>query len=133
VAGQKFVERIESSARFLATSTAQSARGYLDSPLETALLVLDQFADGKARDYAEISEATGLHDSTVRQIIRALDHGGYPLQFKYADFRSKIGRKPVSIQKKETTSKKRPSLSQKEALDAAEAKNKKGRKDASSD
>lgn len=105
MAGTKFVERIKNSARFLATPTAQAARGHLDDPLETALKVLDCFADGKPHDYAEISETTGIHQNTVRQIIKALDMGGYPLQFTYAEIRSKpIGRKPIAIKtsKKQT-------------------------------
>lgn len=97
MAGEKFVERIKQSARFLNTPTAQAARGYLDAPLETALKVLDCFADGKAHDYEKISEATGIHINTIRQIIKSLEEGGYPLQFTYAELKAPTGRKPVAI------------------------------------
>jgi uncharacterized protein YerC len=100
MAGTKFIERIQKSARFLATPTAQSARGYLDAPLETALKVIDCFADGKPHDYEEISEMSGIHQNTVRQIIRALEIGGYPLQFTYAAMKATTGRKPVAIKKR---------------------------------
>lgn len=103
MAGDKFVERIKTSARFLATPTAQAARGYLDAPLETALKVLDCFADGKNHDYQEISDATGIHGNTVRQIVRALELGGYPLQFTYAAVKAPTGRKPVAIATRKPT------------------------------
>jgi len=98
MAGKKFVERIETAAKFLATPTAQAARGYLDAPLESALLVLAHFSDGKPHDYEEIAEATGMHQNTVRQIVRALERGGYPLQFTYAEVRdASTGRKPIAV------------------------------------
>lgn len=100
MAGKKFVERIEKSARFLATPTAQQARGYLDAPLESALKVISAFADGQQHDYEELAEITGMHSQTVQQIIRALDRGGYPLQFTHAALKMPTGRKPVTVRKK---------------------------------
>lgn len=100
MAGTKFVDRIKSAARFLATPTAIAARGYLDAPLETALKVLDCFADGNSHDYEEISELTGIHYNTVSQIIKALEAGGYPLQFTYAELKAPTGRKPIAVSKR---------------------------------
>lgn len=97
MANDKYIERIKQSARFLATPTAIAARGYLDSPLEAALKVLDCFADGEQHDYEEIAEMTGMHKNTVSQIIRALDEGGFPLKFSYSALTAKTGRKPIII------------------------------------
>ena len=100
MAGKVFTQKIRESARFLVTPTAQAARGYLDQPLETALKVLDCFADGKPHSYEEISETTGMHINTVKQIIRALEEGGYPLTFTYAEVKAVTGRKPIAVQRK---------------------------------
>jgi predicted ArsR family transcriptional regulator len=100
MASKKFADRIEHAAKFLATPAAQKARGYLDQPLETALLVLACFADGKPHDYAEVAEETGLHHNTVRQVVNALDRGGYPLRFTNAMVRSSAGRPTTTIQQR---------------------------------
>lgn len=71
------VEKIKRAARFLRTPIAQQARGYLASPLETALKVLDAFADGKPHTYEEIAEDTGFAINTVKQVLQALEEGGY--------------------------------------------------------
>lgn len=97
MAGKKFADRIEHSARFLATPTAQQARGYLLEPLETALTILAVFSDGKPHDYEEVAEKTGFHHTTVRQVIRSLERGGYPLQFTYGEVKARTGRKPVAV------------------------------------
>lgn len=100
MAGDKFLARIEGAAKFLATPVAQQARGYLDPPLERALEVLACFADGKPHEYQEIAEATGLHINTCKGIIRALERGGYPLQFTYSEIKATTGRPPVAVHKK---------------------------------
>lgn len=100
MANQRMIARIERAAKFLATPVAQNARGYLDKPLETALRILDQFADGKPHDYQEVAESTGIHPNTVQQCINALARGGYPLQFTFGEVRKTTGRKPVAIHKK---------------------------------
>jgi DNA-binding transcriptional ArsR family regulator len=100
MAGDKFLARIESAAKFLATPVAQQARGYLDPPLERALEVLAIFADGKPHNYQEISEATGLHPNTASGIIRALERGGYPLQFTYAEVKDSSPGRPAVLVKK---------------------------------
>ena len=98
MANQKTMKRVEGAAKFLATPTAQKARGYLDAPLERALEVLACLGDGKPHDYEEMAQDVGLHPNTVQQIINALDRGGYPLTFTYAMVREKTGRKPVAVQ-----------------------------------
>lgn len=107
MASTKTMERIKECAKFLSTPTAQNARGYLDKPLETALKVIDQFADGKAKDYEEIAEAIAISPRTVSQIINALNQGGYPLQFTYGAVKASTGRKPVAVVAKKTPRKKR--------------------------
>ena len=99
MANQKTIQRIEKSAEFLGTPTAQKARGYLDAPLERALEVLDCLGDGNPHDYKEMAQDVGLHPNTVQQIINALDRGGYPLTFTYAMVKEKTGRKPVAVQR----------------------------------
>lgn len=99
MANKNTIARIERAAKFLATPTAQDAKGYLDKPLETALKILDQFADGKPHNYQKISEATGIHPTTVQQVVNALDRGGYPLQFTFGAVRKTTGRKLVAIHK----------------------------------
>jgi hypothetical protein len=105
MAGKIFTKKIREAAKFLATPTAQAARGYLDLPLESTLKVLDCFADGLPHSYEEIAEMIGMHDQTVRQIIRALDEGGYSLTFTYAEMKANTGRKPVAVQLKVKTKK----------------------------
>lgn len=73
--------RIEKAARFLRTPTARQARGYLDKPLELTLRVLDSFADGRPHHPDEIAESTGLNINTIKQVLSALDRGGYGLLF----------------------------------------------------
>lgn len=84
----------------MATPTAQKARGYLDKPLETALTVLACFTDGKPHDYQEVAQETGLHHNTVRQVVNALERGGYPLQFTNAMVKNTLGRPTTTIQKR---------------------------------
>ena len=90
MASQSFHNRIQSSAKFLASATAQDARGYLDKPLETALDVLDCIQQ-EPRSYEEISEETGLALNTIKQVLQALKAGGYPLVF-YPDESRKVSR-----------------------------------------
>lgn len=78
---KKSLETIEGAAKWLRTPTAQQARGYLAPCLETALKVLDAFADGKPHDYDEVAEITGFNHQTCRQVLHALNRGGYGLTF----------------------------------------------------
>lgn len=75
------IRRIERAARFLRTPTAKAARGYLARPLESALKVLDCLEDGKPHTHEEIAEMSGMNEKSVRQILAALDRGGYGLTF----------------------------------------------------
>jgi biotin operon repressor len=97
-----FLSEIEGGAKFLKTPAAQAARGYLAKPLETALRVIDCLADGNQHTYEEIAEQCDLNVETVKQIIRALETGGYPIQFTYEAFKEpgKTGRKRSLVKRK---------------------------------
>lgn len=97
------LQKIEKAARFLRTPTAQTARGYLDQPLETALKVLDCFADGKPRHPDQVAEELGLSETTVKQVLSALNRGGYGLIFSPSQgwTPSRVGgRPPIEVQLK---------------------------------
>lgn len=102
MASETFCYQIEQGAKFLTTPTAQKARGYLAPPLETALKVLDCFADGKPHGFEEVAEDTGLAANTVKQVIRSLKKGRYPFTFTYAEVKT-TGRPPLAIQKKKVS------------------------------
>jgi hypothetical protein len=96
------LNKIERAAKFLATPSAIAARNYLEPPYQLALLILDQFADGIPKDFEELSELTGINIETIRQYIRALKRGGYPLTVGNTAVKVKTGRKPVVISSKGT-------------------------------
>jgi hypothetical protein len=75
------INRIREDAAWLRTPDAIAARGHLMLCLETAFLVLDVFADGNAHDYEEVAELTGRNKQTCRQILHALNEGGYGFVF----------------------------------------------------
>lgn len=100
------VEKVRRAAKFLATPSAISARDYLEPPYQLALRIIDQFADGTAKDLEELAERTGLNKETVRQYLRALESGGYPLRFTYAAIKARTGKKPVEIAIKKPNSNK---------------------------
>jgi O6-methylguanine-DNA--protein-cysteine methyltransferase len=91
------VDKVRRAAKFLATPSAISARDYLEPPYQLALRIIDQFADGTSKDLDQLTELTGINKETIRQYLRALEKGGYPLQFTYAAIKAKTGRKPVVI------------------------------------
>jgi len=103
------VDRIEQEAKWLRTPTAQQARGRLTKCLETALKVLDAFADGKPHDYEEVAEITGLHKQTCSQVLAALHRGGYGLTYSESQGyqpTSQGGRPPAAVQTKKVAGKK---------------------------
>lgn len=81
MANVKTISRIKESALFLGTESAQKARGYLDPPLELALKVIDCIPEKEetGATIEEIAQELQININTVRQILRALIQGEYPL------------------------------------------------------
>lgn len=76
----KWLSRISSGAKFLASPAAKESKEWLDRPLRLAMKITALLEDKNDWDIDALVHYSSLNRNTVLAIVRELSRGGYPIE-----------------------------------------------------